>query len=140
MKLSNIVLSTILVFLFIGCSSSTPSPYSINVQKNNGAIIIYRPDNNIWRYKRFNIYINDKYVDMLRNKSHFIYKTNPGKYTVELKEDIDLNPNNYKVIISLNKGKVKYVRLGTDSIEGHLKLKKVRKNTAISDEWNKKKY
>ena len=141
MKLFKLLFATILVSgLFIGCTSSLPSPSDVSVKKGKGAIIVYRPHNNIWRHKRFNIYINDKYEDMLRNKSNYIFNAVPGKYVIELREDVDIKPESHKVEIQLNEGKVKYVRLGTNSVESHLKLKKVRKAIAVSDEWDKKRY
>ena len=141
MRLIKLVLAAVLVsLLFIGCASSTQSQSSISAKKGKGMIVVYRPHNNVWRHKRFNIYINEKYEDMLRNKSHYIFNALPGKYIVELREDVDLNPESHKVIIELNEGKTKYIKLGTSSIEDHLKLKSVRKNIANYDEWNQKKY
>lgn len=141
MKLLKLLLGTLLLsILFIGCSSKEPSTYDVSIKKDKGTIIVYRPHSSIWKNKRFSIYINGEYEDMLMNRSHHIFYKNPGKYTIELREDVELDPDSYKVAVQLNDGKVKYIKLGTRSIEDHLKLKSVRKAVAISDEWSKKRY
>jgi len=141
MKLLKFLLATVFIsILFVGCLSKTTSIYDVDIKKGKGTIIVYRPHNSIWKNKRFNIYINDEYEDMLMNRSHHVFYKNPGKYEIELREDIELEPESYKVEVQLNEGKVKYIKLGTNSIEDHLKLKSVRKAIAIGDEWSKKRY
>lgn len=141
MKLLRYISSIVLVsVLFIGCTSKEPSPYEVSMKKDKGTIVVYRPHNNIWKKKRFNIYIDDKYEDLLMNSSHHVFYKKPGAYKIELREDVEIKPKTYKIEISLSKGKVKYIKLGTNTIEDHLKLKSVRKTVAISDEWSKKRY
>ena len=143
MKLFKIIFSTILLLgLFVGCSSKnvSASPSEINIKSGKGAIVVYRPYNAIWKNKRFNIYINGNYEDMLMSRHHYIFDKSPGQYLIELREDIDINPEIMSVELRLNEGKTKYIKLGTQSIEGHLKLKNVRKSVAISDEWYRKRY
>lgn len=141
MKLLKFLLATVFIsIMFIGCASKDPSTYDVSIKKDKGTIIIYRPHNSIWKNKRFNIYINGEYEDMLMNRSHRMVYKNPGKYVIELREDVELEPDSYKVEVQLNAEKVKYIKLGTSSIEDHLKLKSVRKAVAIGDEWSKKRY
>lgn len=141
MKLLKFILVTVFIsIMFLGCSPKTSSIYNVAIKKNKGTIIVYRPHNSIWKNKRFNIYINGKYEEMLMNRSHHLFYKNPGKYIIELREDIELEPESYKVEVQLNEGKVKYIKFGTNSIEDHLKLKSVRKAVAIGDEWSKKRY
>lgn len=141
MKLLKVLIATVLVsMLFVGCSSKTPSTYDVSIKKDKGTVIVYRPHNSVWKNKRFNIYINGEYEDMLMNRSHHLFYKKPGKYIIELREDIELDPDSYKVEVQLNDGKVKYIKLGTRSIEDHLKLKSVRRAVAIGDEWSKKRY
>jgi len=141
MKLLKLILVTVFIsIMFLGCSPKTSSIYNVAIKKDKGTIIVYRPHNSIWKNKRFNIYINGKYEEMLMNRSHHLFYKNPGRYIIELREDIELEPESYKVEVQLNEGKVKYIKLGTNSIEDHLKLKSVRKAVAIGDEWSKKRY
>jgi len=141
MKLLKLLLATVFIsILFIGCSSKEPSTYDVSIKKDKGTIVVYRPHSSIWKNKRFNIYINGEYEDILMNRSHHIFYKNPGKYIIELREDIELEPDSYKVEVQLNAEKVKYIKLGTTFIEDHLKLKSVRKAVAIGDEWSKKRY
>ncbi|WP_024955035.1 DUF2846 domain-containing protein [Sulfurospirillum arcachonense] len=135
-----LVVSVFLVLGFVGCNSSSPSPAQINLKSGKGAIVVYRPHNKIWRHKRFNIYINDKYEDTLINRSHHVFDKKPGEYIIELREDIEINPEIFKVKVHLNLNKIKYIRLGTQSIEDHLKLKVVKKFIAIDDSWYQKRY
>ena len=55
----------LLIGVFTGCSSSAPTPAQVDTKSGKGAIMVYRPVNPIWKHKRFNIYINDKYEDIL---------------------------------------------------------------------------
>lgn len=141
MKLfKSFIFGVLVLGLFVGCSSKSTSPASIDVKSGKGAIVIYRPHNSIWRHKRFNIYINGNYEDILMNRSHHVFDKAPGEYVVELREDVEINPEVLSVKIQLNEGKTKYIKLGTQGIEGHLKLKSVMKASAIADEWYKKRY
>ncbi len=132
--------SVFLTLFFIGCSSKSASPADIHIKNGKGAIVVYRPHNPIWKHKRFNIYINGNYEDMLMNKSHFIFDKAPGDYVIELREDVDINPDIFKVKLQLKVNKTKYIRFGAYSIEDYLKLKLVKRFVAIDDEWYKQRY
>lgn len=136
--------SVFVTMFFFGCSSKEVkpevNPTDVNVKSGEGVIIVYRPDNSIWRHKRFSIYLNGAYEDILMNKSHHTFNKKPGKYLVEVREDIDLNPDTFTVEVDLNEGKVKYIKLGAKGDDGHLKLKNVIRSIANSDEWHKKRY
>lgn len=133
-------LSVFFATLFIGCSSKEVSPSRVEVKSDKGIIIVYRPHNRIWKHKRFNVYINGDYQDILMNRGQYIFNKKPGLYEIELREDIDIKPEIFKVKVELNEGKVKYIKFGTQNTDGHLKLKNVMKSIALGDEWYKKRY
>jgi len=137
MRILKYLASAILVIgLFTGCAQknigSNPA-IDINVKNGKGAILVYRPHNSIWNHKRFNIYINGQFEDILMDKSHYIFNKKQGKYIIELREDVDLKPEIFKVEVQLKEGKIRYIKFGTQSIEGHLKLRSVKKGIAKND-------
>jgi len=135
MKILKLILSGIfLVALLAGCNETAPNPAAnVNIKSGKGALMVYRPVNPIWRHKRFDIYINGKYQDPLMDKSHHVYNLPAGKYVVEMREDVDVKPEIFKLEVEIKENKTKYLKFGTQSIEGHLKFRKVMKAVAMDD-------
>jgi len=137
MKIIKLILSGIfLVGLLAGCNAkSTGANPALNVdtKSGKGALMVYRPVNPIWRHKRFNIYINGEYKDILMDKSHRIYNLPAGKYIVEMREDVDIKPEIFKVEVEVTENKTKYLKFGTQSVGGHLKFRRVIKAVAVDD-------
>ncbi len=143
MKIIKICLTGLmLIGLLTGCGSTTPNPaLNIETKSGEGAIMVYRPINYIWRHKRFSVYIDGKYKDPLMDKSHHIYHLKEGKYEVEIREDVDIKPESFKLTVDVTQGKTKYLKFGTLSIDGYLKFKRVIKAVAADDyDWNDKGY
>lgn len=135
MKIVKVIIASFLaVGLFVGCSTKTPSKAVVETKGEQGVLFVYRPKNDIWRHKRFNLYINGTYEDLLMNGRFFTFNKPAGEYLVEVKEDTDIQPRVYSVKVKLSKNKIKYLRFGTENIEGHLKLKSVRKSQAIGED------
>ncbi len=134
-----ILLGIFLVGLLVGCSVKNPI---VNVDKKSakGTLLVYRPLNPVWRHKRFNIYIDGKYKDPLMSNSHYVYDLPAGNYAVEIREDVDLNPEIFKLKVDVKENKTKYLKFGTQSIDGHLRFRRVIKSV-IQDsyDWNNKK-
>jgi len=141
MRIIKLILAGIfLIGLLAGCNAKgrTLNPaVNVNTQSGKGTLMVYRPVNPIWRHKRFNIYINGKYKDMLRDRSHHIFNLPAGEYLVEMREDVDIKPEIFKVKVNVTENKTKYLKFGTQSIEGHLEFKRVIKAIAVDDyDWN----
>ncbi|WP_458700404.1 hypothetical protein ACKGJI_11225 [Sulfurospirillum sp. 1307] len=132
LKLS--ILAILLVSFFVGCATKAPSKADVSIKGSDGVIFVYRPKNYIWRHKRFNIYINGNYEDLILDGRYLSFNKPAGKYKIEIKEDVEFNPEIYTQTIDLEKSQVIYLRLGTESVEGHLKLKKVQKRVALYED------
>jgi hypothetical protein len=136
MKLFKISILLLLIsFFIIGCSDKTPSPISsISIKEGKGVIFIYRPKNDIWAHKRYLIYINNNYEDMLMNGKSYVFNKPAGKYKIEIKEDVEINPEVFTLTTKLKEGKINYIRFATDSIDGYLNLKEVIKAKAVYED------
>lgn len=135
MKFLKYIFVLVLLVFFNGCSNKTPSVVNnIKVEADSGTIFLYRPKNEIWNHKRYNIYIDNSYEDMLMDGRYYVFNKSPGKHKIEIKEDVDINPDIYSLDVNFQKGRVKYIRFGTDSIDGHLNLKEVIKAKAIYED------
>ncbi len=131
-----ILLGIFLSGLLAGCNIKN-SVVKVDKREGKGTLMVYRPLNPIWRHKRFSIYIDGKYKDPLMSNSHHIYNLSVGNYVIEIKEDVDLNPEIYKLKVFVKENKTKYLKFGTPSIDGHLKFKRVIKSIAKNDyNWN----
>ncbi len=139
MRLLKLLLcSMIMISLLTGCGPTQPNPaLHVETKSGKGAIMVYRPVNYIWRHKRFSIYINGEYRDSLMDKSHHIYHLKTGEYEVEVREDVELNPESFKLKVDVTKNRTKYLKFGTLSIDGYLKFKRVIRAVAADDySWN----
>ena len=141
MKILKLLLSGLLLIgLFAGCTArgTAPNPAAnVDTKSGKGALMVYRPVNPIWRHKRFNIYINGKYEDILMDKSHHVYNVPAGEYTVEMREDVDIKPEIFTVKVDVSENKTRYLKFGTQSVGGHLKFRRVMKAVAVDDyDWN----
>lgn len=141
MKIFKVLLISIVsIMLFVGCGAKEAKPTDVSVNSGEGVIIVYRPQNDIWRHKRFNVYLNGEFEDILMSKSHHLFNKKPGEYLIEVREDTDLNPEIFQEKVELNEGKVKYLKFGTKGMDGHLKLKSVMRSVAVAEEWYQKRY
>jgi len=132
--LKGILALFVLASLFVACSTTRTSEAIVSAKDGKGVLFIYRPKNDIWRYKRFNLYINGEYENLLRNGRYIALEKRSGKYLIELREDTDVKPKIYSVKATLRANKTKYFRFGVENIESHLKLKSVRKFQAVGED------
>jgi len=140
-KLVFLIMTIFAVSFFVGCSDKTKAPnpaLNLDTKSGKGALLVYRPADSTWRHKRFNIYINGEYKDPLMDKSHYVYDLKAGDYVVEIKEDVELNPEILKVEVEVAENKIRYLKLGAQSLGSRLSFKRVMKAIAVDDyAWNK---